>query len=98
MLVEGAGLIHAYARARAMVLTASVVLRRAVGAGAVLALGSRTRLALPGAEMLQMGDRAASAAYGAHRALAAAPSCPVVSVGALRDRLCVWRRGEERPS
>ena len=63
ILGAGAELIHAYARARAVVPTASVVIRRAVGAGAVLLFGSADRFALPGAEVVQMGARAARSAY-----------------------------------
>jgi propionyl-CoA carboxylase beta chain len=64
LLVHGAKVISAYAEASAHVPTASVVIRRAVGAGAVLALGSMHRFKLPGAEIVQMGSEAGHAAYG----------------------------------
>lgn len=69
LLVHGAKIISAYTEASAHVPTASVVIRRAVGAGAVLALGSTHRFKLPHAELIQMGDEASRAAYGRDVAL-----------------------------
>ncbi|MFO0746201.1 MAG: carboxyl transferase domain-containing protein [Myxococcota bacterium] len=62
ILVHGAKVIAAYAEARRSVPLVAVILRRAVGAGSVLAYGADLVLALPGAEVLQMGAAAAQAA------------------------------------
>lgn len=92
VLGAGASLIQAYARARSAVPTASVVLRRAVGAGAVLALGSELRAALPGARLVQMGEAAASAAYQGP-SVPVAPPVPVVAPAALRSWVAQWLKG-----
>lgn len=89
VLAHGASLVHAYARARSRVATASVVLRRAVGAGAVLAFGSSVRLALPGATLVQMGERASQAAYARADAPEAIPFA-TVDASDLRHTLIDW--------
>lgn len=89
VLAHGASLVHAYARARSRVATASVVLRRAVGAGAVLAFGSSVRLALPGATLVQMGERASQAAYARADAPAQIPFT-TVDASDLRHTLIDW--------
>ncbi|MCC6623886.1 MAG: methylmalonyl-CoA carboxyltransferase [Deltaproteobacteria bacterium] len=61
-LVHGAKVISAYAEARRTVPLVSIVLRRAVGAGAVLAYGADLVLACAGGEVVQMGPAAAAAA------------------------------------
>lgn len=64
LLVHGAKVIAAYAEARRSVPLVAVVVRRAVGAGSVLAYGADVVLALPDAEVRQMGPEAARAAGG----------------------------------
>ncbi len=70
ILAHGARVISAYAEARHHVPTVSVIIRRAVGGGVVLAASAATVLALEGAEVVQMGDRARDAV---DQALAGAP-------------------------
>ncbi|TVQ94273.1 MAG: hypothetical protein EA397_02420 [Deltaproteobacteria bacterium] len=94
VLVEGARLIHAYATARGRVPTASVILRRAVGAGAVLAFGSTVRLALPGAELMQMGASAMAAAYQ-RSGTPSAPPATVITPEHLRARIATWLEAEK---
>lgn len=67
VLCHGAAVIAAYAEASRWVPRVALVLRRAVGAGTVLAAEAEVVLALPDAAIAQMGDaalRAASAAAG----------------------------------
>ncbi|MBP7683381.1 MAG: hypothetical protein KBB95_15855 [Deltaproteobacteria bacterium] len=60
ILIHGAKVIAAYAEARGQVPLVALIVRRAAGGGAVLALGADTILGLPGYELISMSERAAA--------------------------------------
>jgi acetyl-CoA carboxylase carboxyltransferase component len=72
ILCHGAAVIAAYCEARRSVPRVAVVLRRAIGAGSVLAAEADLVLALPGAVVAQMGPAALAAAAKAAGVFAAA--------------------------
>jgi acetyl-CoA carboxylase carboxyltransferase component len=76
ILAHGARVISAYTEARHHVATVSVIIRRAVGGGVVLAASAATVLAFPDAEIVQMGQRARDAVDGPSPASDTAPDTP----------------------
>lgn len=65
VLCHGAALISAYVEARRAVPRVALVVRRAIGAGAVLVADADVVLALPGAIIQQLGDASGDAAAAA---------------------------------
>lgn len=88
ILAHGAAVIRAYAAAHRQVPTLALVVRRAVGAGVVLIAGAALTLALPGAEIVQMGDPAGRAMLAVQSLLPpTAPPSPAPSPSALETGL-----------
>lgn len=71
ILCHGAAVIAAYCEARRSVPRVALVVRRAIGAGSVLAADADIVLALPGAIIAQMGPEALAAAAAASGVAAA---------------------------
>lgn len=84
VLCHGAALIAAYREARRAVPRVALIVRRAIGAGAVLVADADVVLALPGAQLQQLGDEsgaAAAAAAGVARASGAVMTMTAEGVG-----------------